>query len=155
MHFFRPPIHHNNADANPSHPDRCRTHGPSLLTPPFTLLGTPAGGLVTFAVNRQQFKHQLQVLLQRYKTEFMAEFMAEEMARDLLNRQSFTDRSFDVLQKHLGGFDADGLRKILVRAGAMQTSRDDGASWWCLLSRTGERIEKPHGRDWGILPVMP
>jgi len=38
---------------------------PNLLTPLFTLLGTLVGGLVTFAVNRQQFKHQIQALQQQ------------------------------------------------------------------------------------------
>ena len=60
MHFFSPPIHRNNANAIPLHPDGYRTHGPSLMTHTFTLLGTLAGGLVTFALNRQQFKHPLQ-----------------------------------------------------------------------------------------------
>ena len=58
--FFQPPIHRNDADSIPSHPDRYRTQGPSLMTPRFTLLGALARGLVTFALNRQQFKRQLQ-----------------------------------------------------------------------------------------------
>jgi len=43
---------------------------PAILTPLFALLGTLVGGLVTFAVNRQQFKHQLEMLHQQYKTEY-------------------------------------------------------------------------------------
>jgi hypothetical protein len=115
---------------------------PSLLTPLFTLLGTLVGGLVTFAVNRQQFRHQLQALQLQYKTEFMA----EETARHFLSHKSFTDRSFDVLKKHLGGFEDDELRKILVRAGAVRTYREDDSEWWYLLSRMGERIEKMQQR---------
>ncbi len=116
-----------------------------LLTPLFTLLGTLVGGLVTFAVNRQQFKHQIQALQQQYKTEFMA----EETARHFLSHKGFTDRSFEVLKKHLGGFEDDELRKILVRAGAVRTYRDDEGEWWYLLSRTGERIEKLQQRSQG------
>lgn len=115
---------------------------PNLLTPLFTLLGTLVGGLVTFAVNRQQFKHQIQALQQQYRTEFMA----EETARHFLSHKSFTDRSFEVLKKHLGGFD-DELRKILVRAGAVRTYREDDSEWWYLLSRMGERIEKMQQRS--------
>ena len=111
---------------------------PALLTPLFTLLGTLVGALVTFAVNRQQFRQQLEALKQQHKTEFMA----EETARHFLGHKSFTDRSFDMLQKHLGGFEEDELRKILVRAGAVRTYRDDGSEWWYLLSRTGERIDR-------------
>ena len=115
---------------------------PSLLTPLFTLLGTLVGALVTFAVNRQQFRHQLQALQQQYKTEFMA----EETARHFLSHKSFTDRSFEVLKKHLGGFEDDELRKILVRAGAVRTYREDDSERWYLLSRMGERIEKMQQR---------
>ncbi|WP_332776542.1 hypothetical protein [Polaromonas sp.] len=114
----------------------------TLLTPLFTLLGTLVGGLVTFAVNRQQFKHQIAALHQQYKTEFMA----EETARHFLSHKSYTDRSFEVLQKHLGGFEDDELRKILVRAGAVRDYREDDAEWWYLLSRTAERIEKKRQR---------
>ena len=42
----------------------------------------------------------------------------------------YAGRSFDVLKKHLGGFEEDELRKILVRAGAILVFRDDGTEWW-------------------------
>jgi hypothetical protein len=114
----------------------------AIITPLFTLLGTLIGGLVTFAVNRQQFKHQLKALQEEHKTEFMA----ETTARHFLNHKSFTDRSFDVLYKHLGGFEEDELRKILVRAGAVREFHSDGTEWWYLLSREAERIEKIRDR---------
>ncbi|MBI1891136.1 MAG: hypothetical protein HYS18_10850 [Burkholderiales bacterium] len=115
----------------------------AVLTPLFTLLGTLAGGLVTFSVNRQQFRHQLEALRQQYKTDFMA----EETARHFLSHKGYTDRSFDVLEKHLGGFEPNDLRKILVRAGAVRIYRDDGSEWWYLLSRIDERIEKLQARS--------
>lgn len=116
---------------------------PSLTTPLFTLLGTLVGGLITFAVNRQLFKHQILAMREQYKTEFMA----EETARHFLSHRSYTDRSFEVLKKHLGGFEEDELRKILVRAGAVRVYRDDNSEWWYLLSRTDERIEKKQERN--------
>ena len=106
----------------------------TLLT---TAWGALIGGLVAFAVNRQQLKHQLETLRQQYKTEFMA----EETALHFLNHKSYTDRSFDVLVKHLGGFEEDELRKILVRAGAVREYHNDGTEWWYLLSREAERID--------------
>ncbi|CAN5858587.1 hypothetical protein BH11PSE12_BH11PSE12_33660 [soil metagenome] len=115
----------------------------AILTPLFALLGTLVGGLITFAVNRQQFKHQIAALQQQYKTECMA----EETARHFLSHKSYTDRSFDVLQKHLGGFEEDELRKILVRAGAVREYREDASEWWYLLSRMPERIEKLQQRS--------
>ncbi len=63
-----------------------------------------------------------------------------------LNHKSYTDRSFVTLKKHLGGFEDDELRKILVRAGAIRTFREDGSEWWHLLSRMDEYIDKKKSR---------
>ncbi|HEX6927857.1 MAG TPA: hypothetical protein VF267_01310 [Gammaproteobacteria bacterium] len=102
------------------------------------LLGAIVGGGITFLLNRQQLAHQISVLREQHKTEFMA----EETARHFLSHEGYTDRSFETLEKHLGGFEPDELRKILVRAGAIRVFRDDGSEWWRLLSRMGEYIEK-------------
>ena len=102
-----------------------------------SLLGTLVGGGITFLLNRQSHGQQLA----RLKQQFKADFMAEETARHFLSHKSFTDRSFDVLKKHLGGFSDDELRKILVRAGAIREFRADGSEWWRLLSRMDEYIE--------------
>jgi hypothetical protein len=110
----------------------------SLIAVLSGFLGTLVGGLITFAVNRQQLGHQLKILREQYKTEFAA----EETAMHFLSHESYTDRSFEVLKKHLGGFEDDELRKILVRSGAVRVFRDDGSEWWYLLSRTDERIAK-------------
>jgi glutamate mutase epsilon subunit len=80
------------------------------------LIGTLVGGGISYLLNRQQLKNQLEMLRERYKTEFMA----ETTARHYLMHEGYTDRSFEVLKKHLGGFDDDELRKILVRAGAVR-----------------------------------
>lgn len=102
------------------------------------LAGVIVGGAITFLLNRQQLSHQLSVLREQHKTEFMA----EETARHFLSHGGYTDRSFETLQKHLGGFEPDELRKILVRAGAIRVFRDDGSEWWRLLSRMDEYIER-------------
>jgi hypothetical protein len=104
----------------------------------FALLGTFVGGLITYILQRQRFKQELILKQEEFKTEFVA----ENTAKHFLNNKSYTDRSFDVLKRHLGGFDEDELRKILVRAGAIRTYRDDGSEWWRLLSRMDEYIEK-------------
>ena len=103
-----------------------------------SLLGTLVGGGITYLTNRQLHKQQLQLLREQNKTDFVA----EETARHFLNHERYTDRSFETLQKHLGGFDDDELRKILVRAGAIRIFRDDGSEWWRLLSRMDEYITK-------------
>lgn len=102
------------------------------------LLGALVGGGISFLLNRQQFANQLRILKEQNKTEFMA----EETARHFLSHKAFTDRSFETLKQHLGGFEDDELRKILVRAGAMRVYREDGSEWWRLLSRMDEFIER-------------
>jgi hypothetical protein len=102
------------------------------------LLGALVGGGISFLLNRQQFGNQLRILQEQHKVEFMA----EETARHFLSHKSFTDRSFETLRNHLGGFEDDELRKILVRAGAIRVYRDDGSEWWRLLSRMEEFIER-------------
>jgi hypothetical protein len=102
------------------------------------LLGALVGGGISWLLNRQQFANQLKLAREQHRTEFMA----EETARALLSHKGFTDRSFDTLRRHLGGFEDDELRKILVRAGAMRNYRDDGSEWWRLVSRMDEYIEK-------------
>lgn len=104
----------------------------------FTLLGTLIGGLVTYLLQAQRFKQELKIKQEENKTEFMA----ENTAKHFLSHKSFTDRSFETLRNHLGGFDDDELRKILVRAGAIRVFREDGTEWWRLLSRMDEFIEK-------------
>lgn len=102
----------------------------------FTLLGTLVGGLISYFLQKQRFDQELKLKQEENKTEFMA----ESTAKHFLNHQKYTDRSFETLQKHLGGFDDDELRKILVRAGAIRTYREDGSEWWRLLSRMDEYI---------------
>jgi hypothetical protein len=89
---------------------------PSIVPAVSVLIGTLVGGGISYLLNRQQLKNQLEMLRERYKTEFMA----ETTARHYLMHEGYTDRSFEVLKKHLGGFDDDELRKILVRAGAVR-----------------------------------
>jgi len=103
-----------------------------------SLLGTLVGGGISYLLNKQQHAHQLAALRQQYKTDFMA----EETARHFLSHKSYTDRSFETLSKNLGGFGDDELRKILVRAGAIRTFREDGTEWWRLLSRMDEYIAR-------------
>ncbi|HEY9008319.1 hypothetical protein [Ohtaekwangia sp.] len=106
------------------------------------LLGTVVGGVVTtltsYFLQKQRFDQEVKLKQEDNKTEFMA----ETTARHFLSHKSFTDRSFETLQNHLGGFEENELRKILVRAGAIRIMRDDGSEWWRLLSRMDEYIDK-------------
>ena len=111
---------------------------PALWTALSALLGVIIGGGISYLLNRQQLANQLRVQQETNKVEFMA----ETTARHFLSHKSFTDRSFDTLRNHLGGFTDDELRRILVRAGAIRVYRADGSEWWRLLSRMEEFIER-------------
>ncbi len=110
------------------------------------LLGTVVGGIVgaftSYILQKQRFDQEVKLKQEDNKTEFMA----ETTARHFLNHKSFTDRSFETLKNHLGGFEEDELRKILVRAGAIRVMRDDGSEWWRLLSRMDEFIESKRSK---------
>jgi len=71
----------------------------------FTLLGALVGGLISFLLQWQRFKHELKIKQEEFKTEFIA----ESTAKHFLNHKSYTDRSFETLKKHLGGFEDDDL----------------------------------------------
>jgi len=111
---------------------------PALWSSLSALLGAVVGGGISWLLNRQQLANQLRTLQEQNKVEFMA----ETTARHFLSHKSFTDRSFETLRNHLGGFQDDELRKILVRAGAIRIYREDGSEWWRLLSRMEEYIER-------------
>jgi len=104
----------------------------------FTLLGIVVGGLVSYLLQWQRFNQELKIKQEEFKTEFMA----ESTAKHFLSHKSYTDRSFATLKNHLGRFEDEELRKILVRAGAIRTYRkEDNSEWWRLLSRMDEYIE--------------
>ena len=100
------------------------------------ILGTIVGGLITYFTQKAQFKNEILRIREENKTEFQA----EQTALHFLSHKNYTDRSFETLKKHLGGFEDDELRKILVRAGAIRTYREDQSEWWRLLSRNQEYI---------------
>jgi hypothetical protein len=111
---------------------------PALWSTLSALLGASVGGGISYLLNRQQLANQLRIQQELHKVEFMA----ETTARHFLSHKAYTDRSFDTLRNHLGGFEDDELRKILVRAGAIRVYREDGSEWWRLLSRMDEYIER-------------
>jgi hypothetical protein len=110
----------------------------TIITAATALVGTLIGGLITYFTQKAQFKNELQ----RVREENRTEFQAEQTALHLLSHANYTDRSFETLKKHLGGFEDNELRKILVRAGAIRTYREDNSEWWRLLNRMDEYIAK-------------
>ncbi len=102
----------------------------TILTSLATALIT---GLVTFSVQERKLKSELRT-----------EFMAEQVAKALLENEKWKKRSFAEIQKRLGGFEDNDLRRILVRAGAVRflvkDENDKEKEMWGLLSRNRDSI---------------
>jgi hypothetical protein len=111
----------------------------------FGIIGVLVGGLISWWLQKDRASADLKIALESVKTEHMA----EKTAQYFLNHKGYTDRSFELLSKRLGGFEDNELRKILVRAGAVRYVRADGSEWWRLLSRTDEAIAKAKAESLG------
>lgn len=98
----------------------------TILTAAITAVIT---GLVTFALQER-----------RLKAELRTEFMAEQAAMSLLQDAKWQKRSFEEIEKRLGGFTDDELRKILVRAGAVRFESSEGDELWGLTSRNKDAL---------------
>ncbi|WP_426701489.1 hypothetical protein ACPPVV_00285 [Rhodanobacter sp. Col0626] len=116
---------------------------PEITAGLFGILGVLIGGLVTWWLQKDRASTDFRIALEAIKTEHMAEITAKHF----LSNQKYTDRSFELLSKRLGGFEENELRKILVRAGAIRYSRKDGTEFWRLLSREPEAIAKARAKS--------
>ncbi|MGV9249662.1 hypothetical protein [Streptomyces sp. NPDC003710] len=78
----------------------------------------------------------------RLRTELRTEFMAEEAIRELLlNAQP--KRSFEMIERRVGGFSGDELRQLLVRAGAVRFyERNNNRELWGLRERNGPELDR-------------
>jgi len=114
----------------------------------FGILGVIVGGLISWWLQKDRASTDLRIALESIKTEHMA----EETALYYLNHKGYTDRSFELLQKRLGGFGENELRKILVRAGAVRYIRKDDTEWWRLISRIDEAAKKRQSKEKDLGP---
>lgn len=67
--------------------------------------------------------------------EYSTDYTAEAMARDLLHQESWHQRTLAEFKQQLGSFEDNELRKILVRAGAVQLSSINGVETWGLVNQ--------------------
>ena len=66
---------------------------------------------------------------------FHLELRAEALVRRLLRHRRYRYRTFKTIKYHVGGFEDEELRKILVRAGAIRFYDKDRVEIWGLLER--------------------
>jgi hypothetical protein len=81
---------------------------------------------------------------QRMRREFQLQFNAEAVIRKLLMHRQWTLRSFTQISHHLGGFEDDELRRLLVQAGALRFDAG-GKEMWGLFERTSHALDNRDG----------
>jgi hypothetical protein len=68
---------------------------------------------------------------------------ARSVVSRVLNHPNWRLRTFTIIRHHLGGFDDDELRKLLVRSGALRWMSKSGYELWGLAERNKDRLERP------------
>jgi len=108
----------------------------------WALIGVAVGSLLTglfsYALQARQFKHNKEMFLLNNKSKEAVKSILD----DLLNHRTYTDRSFEALKRHIGGYSDVEIRQFLHEVGAKKVYREDKSEWWYLLSREKERIDK-------------
>jgi hypothetical protein len=69
------------------------------------------------------------------------EFMAEEAVKQLLSSPQWKMRSFDEIERKIGGFEENELRKLLVRAGAVRFRGEGDRELWGLREKNKASLE--------------
>ena len=75
---------------------------------------------------------------QRLRTEFATETSVENAIRHLLEISELRYRTFPMIRHHIGGFEPNELRRLLVRSGAVRFMAADGTELWALIERVSD-----------------
>lgn len=106
------------------------------------IISAVVSSIVSVFMAERTARREFERDVQRVRTEFMA----ERVARKLLLDSRWQKRSFRQIERTLGGFEENELRRILVRAGAIRSyhRRNGGAEeeFWGLRERIQQEIEK-------------
>lgn len=94
----------------------------------------------------QHTKFEEEIASQRaaLKAEFGTEESAEAAIRHFLDIHELPYRSFPMIRHHIGGFEKNELRRLLVRAGAVRFMAQDQTELWALRDRVADHFK--HGR---------
>lgn len=109
------------------------------LTALLSSIAALIGAYVGYKRTRNELR-RIRIEQQKIEAQFGEELSAERAARKLLECTKWKRRTFEALQYHLGGFDDDELRRILIRAGAIRFEEDKET--WGLIERNETELEK-------------
>jgi hypothetical protein len=87
---------------------------------------------------RKKFEEEIKKQRARLEAEFATENSAEIALHHLLALHHLPYRSFPMIRHHIGGFESNELRKLLVRAGAVRFMAAGGTELWALRERVLE-----------------
>ncbi|MBX7526629.1 hypothetical protein [Qipengyuania vesicularis] len=87
----------------------------------------------------------LHLARKRMEREFKLQFQTEAVIRKFLEHPKWKQRTFKTLQHHLGGFEDNELRKMLIQSGAIRFTDGQGIEIWGLIERSQDLIEKEYG----------
>ena len=102
----------------------------TLLVALLTLRAQEERSKAELLFQRMKFEEELRAQKARLETEFATEESAEAAIRHLLELHHLPYRSFPMIRHHIGGFEANELRRLLVRAGAVRFMAADGTGLW-------------------------
>lgn len=100
------------------------------LTIIFSGLAGAGSGFVTFLIQERKLR-----------TQYKLENSAEKVARELMEVDEWPVRTFNIIRHHIGGFEDDELRKVLVRAGGIRFKSRDDQELWGLLDRNRDKLK--------------
>lgn len=87
---------------------------------------------------REKLERELAAERQALLAEFGTEQSVEAALSHYLGISKLPYRSFPMIRHHLGGFESNELRQLLVRAGAVRFMAADGTELWALRDRVAE-----------------
>ncbi|MEO0375491.1 MAG: hypothetical protein AAF329_12870 [Cyanobacteria bacterium P01_A01_bin.17] len=114
----------------------------TLLVALLTLRAQEERSKAELLFQRMKFEEELRAQKVRLETEFATEESAEAAIRHLLELHHLPYRSFPMIRHHIGGFEANELRRLLVRAGAVRFMAADGTELWALRDRVAQDYQK-------------
>lgn len=84
---------------------------------------------------RDKLETEMAIQRERLRSEFATEESVETALRKLLSLSELRYRSFQMIRHHIGGFEPNELRRLLVRTGAVRFMAADGSELWALRER--------------------
>jgi hypothetical protein len=110
----------------------------TLLVTVITLRGQREKLETELAFQRNKLEEELRTQRARLAAEYATEDSAESAIRHLLELHHLPYRTFPMIRHHIGGFQANELRKLLVRSGAVRFMAADGTELWALRDRVAQ-----------------